>query len=99
MRRRSIAFALLLAAGSAACSSRAPEPPPAPDAQPQVFDVRGDAKKEKPKADPAKCAHVWEQKGIHPYEAIENGIPMTEICVMTRCMKCGLVRHECGIGR
>lgn len=85
--------ALLLGACS---SAKAAPPPPREDPQPKLFDMRRQAEARTPQADPAKCAHVWEQRGIHPYERIENGIPMTEICVMTRCVKCGLVRHECG---
>ena len=44
----------------------------------------------------AECAHVWQQVGSHPWRKPGmNGIPMMAMCAISRCTKCGKLRHEC----
>ena len=92
MAHRTVAIlALLLLLASACTASKPPEQAiKLPDAKPCIADFR-----KKLDEDPAKCAHVWEQVGVHPYERSINGLPNIELCTITRCSKCGAVRHEC----
>ena len=67
-----------------------------PDAAPTWHDMTSQAEEQTDKpVDPAKCKHVFEQIGIHPYKKMQNGMEMPGLCVITRCIKCGEVRHEC----
>ncbi len=44
----------------------------------------------------AECAHVWEQIGSHPWRKPGmGGVPMMAMCAISRCTKCGKIRHEC----
>ena len=80
-------------AGCAGARTKEPEKPKQPVEK--VFDVRGDAGAARPDGDPDKHTHVWEQKGIHPYQVMRNGVPNTELCVISRCAICGATMHEC----
>jgi hypothetical protein len=72
------------------CTSASPDAAASKDADPRIFDFR-----KKLDEDPTKCAHAWQQIGVHPYQRFVNGMPMTELCSITRCPKCGAVRHDC----
>src|SRR5205814_7410601 len=83
----------------AACAGKktaAPDKPEQPVAK--VFDVRGQAVSAAPDEPDKKHVHVWEQAGIHPYQVMRGGVPVTELCVITRCSKCGAIHHECESG-
>jgi hypothetical protein len=55
-----------------------------------------DAERVEAEEDPnAPCKHVWEQFAWHTYEDRSTGVPVSQICVVTRCPKCGEIRHEC----
>lgn len=86
---------MALGLAAAACSSRKPNDPRKPD-QPvsKIYDVRGQATKMG--ADGVEeHVHTWEQAGIHPYQVMRNGVPNTELCVISRCSSCGVELHEC----
>ena len=87
--------ALGLGFAAAACSSRQASAPKKPQ-QPvsKVYDVRGEATKMGPDG-VEEHVHVWEQAGIHPYQVMRDGVPNTELCVISRCVKCGAQMHEC----
>ena len=89
------AFSIALCVAAGACSSRKPADPRKP-AQPvsKVYDVRGEATKMRPDGE-EEHVHVWEQAGIHPYQVMRDGVPNTELCVISRCVKCGEQMHEC----
>lgn len=89
MARLVVTLALVISL-TAACASKGKEPEKQPDAKPYIADFR-----KKLDEDPEKCAHVWQQIGVHPYERILNGVPSIELCTITRCAKCGMIRHEC----
>src|SRR5258708_1523036 len=95
MRARAVAWGTLLTrlAGGA---SRKGEPAAKPE-QPvaKVFDVRDQDKRAAADGEAEKCEHVWEQRGIHPYQVMREGLLNTELCVISRCAKCGAVLHEC----
>ena len=78
----------------AACAGKKQAPPEKRDTAAKVFDVRGEGKRLTPDGE-EKCAHVYQQSGIHPYNAMREGIPNTELCVVSTCTKCGAVLHEC----
>jgi hypothetical protein len=44
---------------------------------------------------PKACAHVWEQVAMHPYTRIQNGVPLADLCAVSRCARCGEMRHDC----
>jgi hypothetical protein len=95
-RRAGLALLLVAAlAGGSACSS-SPARKPAPSATPQVFDfTKNGPRDEAAPVDPRTCKHVWVPIGTHPYQVMVNGMPMTRLCFVLRCERCGLVRHEC----
>lgn len=68
----------------------------AEDAKPTFHDLtsRPEGEEGKP-VDPAKCKHVFQQVGVHTYKKMQNGMEMPGLCVITRCARCGEVRHEC----
>jgi len=92
-------LALLLVLTSAACRTQQEIRDPlmvAPDAKPQYFDLTGKPDQDPNKrVDPDTCKHVYEQIGLHPYQQVRNGIPMGSLCTITRCLRCGEIRHEC----
>lgn len=96
MRRGALGCAAVLLL-SAACTGKSKKeaPPEKRDAGAKIFDVREGAKRLAPDGEAEKCAHVWQQSGIHPYTAMREGLPNTELCVISRCVKCGAVQHEC----
>jgi len=67
----------------------------APDAQAQYFDLTQREEEASKPVDPATCKHVFEQIGVHPIQEMRNGMPMGGLCVITRCIRCQQVRHEC----
>ena len=78
----------------AACAGKKEAPPEKRDTAAKIFDVRGDGKRTTPDGE-EKCAPVYQQSGIHPYNAMREGLPNTELCVVATCTKCGAVLHEC----
>ena len=97
IRARYVLPLLLLA--SAACRTQQEVRDPlmvAPDAKPKYFDLTGRPEQDPSKrVDPDDCKHVYEQIGLHPYQQMRNGIPMGSLCTITRCLRCGEIRHEC----
>ncbi len=84
-------FALATLFAAACTQSQIVDPQAnAPDADPCIADFR-----KKLDEDPEKCAHVWQQVGVHPYQRMVNGVPVTSLCTITRCTKCGTINHEC----
>lgn len=81
---------VLLLGMLAGCASATTPPAPTSDADPRLLDFRKQLDE-----DPTRCAHVWQQVGVHPYETVVNGLALTQLCTVTQCAKCGLVLHEC----
>ena len=46
-----------------------------------------------PPAAEKPCEHVYEQVDTHPYLDPETGMP--SMCVVSRCVRCGRVVHDC----
>ena len=66
-----------------------------PDAAPTFFDMTNVENDEFDAPDPETCDHFFEWHATHSYQAMVNGIPMTKLCTVTKCAKCGQIRHEC----
>ena len=48
-------------------------------------------------SDAKKCDHAWEAmpRATHFYQDPSSDLRQMLLCTPVRCMKCGLVRHEC----
>ena len=91
-----LALLCLVSLGACRTQRESRDPRPSENAKPQYFDMtrQFEGRDGKP-VDPAKCEHMFEQIGVHPYENIRNGVPSIELCTIMRCLKCGEIRHEC----
>src|SRR5437764_14430211 len=102
MARSCVAAALsLLLAGAVGCSTTKTGAP-----APVVTKIDYDSTRDGPvmpqperagPVDPSKCAHVWEAmpRATHYYQDPSSDMPSMLLCTPVRCVKCGLVRHEC----
>jgi hypothetical protein len=82
-----IALAILV---TAACASPTAKDAPPASVSPLLLDFR-----EKLDEDPTRCAHAWQQVGMHAWTRDVNGMPSVDLCSVLRCAKCGEERHEC----
>jgi hypothetical protein len=93
MTRTPLAALLFVLSACAGAKADAPKKP----AQPveKVFDLRGEGTGLAPDGGEEKHIHAWEQSGIHPYQVMRDGVMSTELCVVSRCVKCGETLHDC----
>ncbi len=89
---------ILMALGLVSCSSE-PEPIAPKDgslnASPLLFDFTKETeRKEGEPIDPKTCKHVFVAKGTRPYVSYINGMPMTRMGYIHKCMRCGIMQTE-----
>jgi len=56
----------------------------APDAEAQFFDLTQEEQGDSETVDPAKCAHIFEQMGVHQIQKMQNGMAIGGLCVINR---------------